>query len=155
MAPPQSYRPMLSKWCNTVKPKRILEWGPGESTKLMRMMCPDAEIISVEHNEHWYNVAKKNLKGMDIKLLLHEAPVDDRKDIAWDGYTEPFVQGKFDLIFVDGRERVRCLQFAKKVVTQNGIVLLHDSEREYYKKGIELFEKLEEWEGTVCLRLQS
>jgi len=153
MAPPQSYKPMLKKWCNIIRPKRILEWGPGESTKLMRELCPDAEIISVEHQRKYYDIWSKHFENdPKTKIILKEADESDRTLPCWDEYTQP-VDGKFDLIFVDGRERVRCLRYAKKVITKNGIVLLHDSERGYYKKGIELFEKLEEWGGTVCLRL--
>jgi hypothetical protein len=36
----QSYRELLIHICRALSPKRILEWGPGESTRIMAKECP-------------------------------------------------------------------------------------------------------------------
>jgi predicted O-methyltransferase YrrM len=149
-----SYRPLLGKWCELLKPKRILEWGPGESTELMMKLCPDAEIISIEHNKVWFE-KWKHLGCVNLK----EAPESDRNNPLWERYCWPEGldidnKGKFDLIFVDGRERVRCLKNSKAFISKDGVVILHDSERNEYKPGIELYDKVEEQFDTVVLRLK-
>ena len=149
MAATESYREMLSKWCCVVNPKKILEYGPGKSTELMRMFCPEAEITSIENDVKWYKEAVK-LESDLTHIVLAEAPEDDRNDPRWLDYI--CQSGMFDLIFIDGRERVRCLVWAREYIKPNGVIILHDSEREEYQPGIELFDKLEEWGGTVVLR---
>jgi predicted O-methyltransferase YrrM len=141
---------MLSKWCLVVKPKKILEYGPGESTRLMRMICPKSEIRTIEHDAKWFNVWIKELADDKTHVVLAESPEDDRTSLLWDKYVEQ--RGMYDLIFIDGRERVKCLNWAKDHINPNGVVILHDAEREEYLSGIELFNKLEEWGGTVVLR---
>ena len=140
---------MLSKWCLVVAPKRILEYGPGKSTVLLRQLCPKAEIWSIEHDVKYY---KEWLKLNDDKthIILAEAPEDDRDSLLWAKYAAQ--EGMYDLIFIDGRERIRCLMWAWFHINRNGVILLHDSERPEYQSGIEQFDKLEEWGGTVVLK---
>jgi hypothetical protein len=39
---------------------------------------------------------------------------------------------RFDAIFVDGRKRRRCLLEARRMVADDGVVILHDAQRPYY-----------------------
>ena len=154
MASPTSFKPLLTKWCKAVKPSRILEWGPGESTLLMEKLRPKAKILSLEHQKVWYKkwVNHFGVEG-NVLLLLSEASEEDRSDKEWREYTNPtYSDMKFDLIFIDGRERVKCLEFAKKVISDKGVVILHDSERGEYAEGIKLFDVVEEDNGTIILK---
>lgn len=156
MAGPKSFEGLLKKWCERVKPKRILEWGPGYSTQVMREVCPDAIIISIEHQvKYQQEWAKKFWEDEKTFIVLWSAPEDNREDPDWEFYADSPLKGKFDLIFVDGRERVRCMEsiIKRHLLNKGGVVLLHDSERGEYQKGIELFTKLEEDYGTVCLSI--
>ena len=56
------------------------------------------------------------------------------------------------LIFVDGRNRVKCLQTGLKLLADDGVIILHDSERAEYNSGIQLFEKIEENNGTCVMK---
>lgn len=152
MADGESYSELLKKWCITIKPKRILEWGTGQSTFLMREMCPDAEIITIEHKKKYFDISYEYLKNKDIIMML----IDEIEYVTpMSKYSHPPVKGKFDLIFVDGRQRVKCMENSVNLLKKNGVLILHDSERAYYKRGINLFQKIEESEGTICLQLQS
>lgn len=158
MASPNSFKPMLEKWCNKIKPKRILEWGPGISTEDILMLCPDAEIISIEHQKKYYDEWKEKLPSIDLRLIeeedVHFNLGKVKEEDAMPNYTKPPIKGIFDLIFVDGRCRVKCMKFAKGLMNKNSVLLLHDAERGYYNEGIELFDKVDYEEGTVCLMLK-
>jgi len=148
-----TFIPLLEKYLKIIEPKRILEWGPGHSTRIMITKSPKSEIISYENEYKWF-VKRNKAFGNKVELVFAEAPSDDRKAMAWKKYTNPSVKGKFDLIFVDGRERVRCMQAATKLLSKHGILILHDSSRKQYKAGIELFDIVERDKHTVCLKLK-
>ncbi len=145
MADFYSYIPLLAKYLRTTEPKRILEWGTGHSTIIMKQLCPDAEIISIEHDKKFYD-EYKNLESN--KLKLYHIPIEN-------GYSNfPLGMSKFDLVFVDGKDDTRpaCLLTAFDLVTENGVVILHDSEREWYQNAISKFKVLENENGTIVLK---
>jgi len=140
-----SFITLLKKHIRLVKPTRILEWGPGQSTNFMLRECPDAEIICIESDQRWFN---KYNKEFGHKVSLFHYP-------DWDIYTNPPVEGPFEIIFVDGHKRVRCMQTAVKLLSKDGVLVLHDGHREEYKPGIALFDTIEESHQTICLKQKS
>ncbi len=66
----------------------------------------------------------------------------------------PFRFGKFDFMFVDGRERIKCLGAVRQKLNKNGKVILHDTFRKKYKEGTNLF-KIEKEERNTMLLSQS
>lgn len=143
-----SYVPLLCKYLRIVQPKRILEWGTGESTKIMHKICPEADIYSVEHNPQ-YVEENRYLANISPKIHLYYCAIDK-------GYTAfPIsIGGKFDLVFIDGLDttRVECLIVALDVLSDGAVVILHDSEREEYREAINRYKILEENDGTVILQ---
>lgn len=148
-----SFIELLKKYLSLIKPKRILEWGPGQSTKIMLYDCPGVEITCCEDKKKWFEKYYPEF-GNKVDFIYVDAPERDRKDSSWDAYTNPAVKGKFDLIFVDGRERVKCLKTAFKRVNFDGVVLVHDSNRARYQPGIRLFNLIEESGYTSCLKIR-
>lgn len=122
------FKDVLAKMCLGIKPKRILEWGPGYSTKLMNECCPKAEIISIESNEKWYKVAKENFPFADIRLV---PSAKDHEEYA----TYPWKQnlGKFDLIFVDGFSRTACLVVSSLILNKKGAIVMHNAKSAKYQ----------------------
>lgn len=57
----------------------------------------------------------------------------------------PSKQGPFDFVLVDGRARRECLRKAHELVTDNGVVLLHDAKRNYYRDFCEMYQYQEEF----------
>lgn len=149
MASSHSFDKILEKWCLKTNPKRILEWGPGYSTQLMRKSCPNAEIFSIEHQKEyadkWTHIFFLDDK---VKIILREEDETGHMD----SYVNPPVEGKFDLIFIDGRNRLLCLKKSKELLSENGVVILHDSERPQYKEGIQLYYMVDVEYGTVALK---
>lgn len=129
-----SYSCDLIRFLQEKKPKKIIEWGTGISTRLMVCMLGDVEIWSIEHDEEWYNRWRedKELNGVNLyHIKLSE------------GYAcmplEEFGENYFDFAFIDGRKRVECMKMSKKVVRRGGHVMIHDAHRWRYNKGINLF----------------
>ncbi len=143
-----SYVPLLCKYLRMVEPKRILEWGTGESTKIMHQVCPDADIYSVEHNPAYVN-EYQHLAGISQKIHLYYCPINN-------GYTAfPLILGgKYDFVFIDGLDTTRpeCLNTVLDVLNEGAVVILHDSERLEYRQAIGKYRVVEESDGTVVMQ---
>jgi predicted O-methyltransferase YrrM len=123
------------------QPLQILEWGPGYSRHIFLECAPQASIVSIEHDTGWHNRA---LQAYGDRADIRFKPFPLRGGPA-DYAVAPLLakEGPFDLIFVDGRRRVECLLVASKLVTDTGVVILHDADRVEYNPGIELFTVLD------------
>ena len=111
-----------------------LEWGAGFSTRYFPKVMENAGIEytweAIEHASEWYN----KIKDWNIpNVKLHHAKIHS------DAYFDT-PKGKYDFIFVDGRDRVKCLQKARKLLKPKGYVVLHDAQRERYHEGFEGYE---------------
>lgn len=125
-----SYRETLIKVLTIFNPSHVLEYGPGESTKIMQAYHSVQTIDTVEHNDAWSSKIKENLNH---KVVICTEPNEFK-------YT--YFQGRFhayDLIFIDGLNRTNCLAIARLRLTEHGTVILHDAERPEYKAGIDLY----------------
>ena len=108
----------------------VLEWGTGKGTKYFTELLDNAGVdytwTGMEHDERWYEQVKQWCgKNKRVKLVLADKDSEE--------YLKP--EGKFDLIYVDGRNRVKCLQHAKSILNPGGVVLLHDAQRTRYSEG--------------------
>lgn len=139
-----SFKFALYKALDAMKPKTVFEYGPGTSTSIMAIY-PSIELIdSVEHNLQWFNKWKWEMPE-NVKLIYQP---------QMELYPEtPGRLEKYDLIFVDGREREKCLYVAKHRLNESGFVILHDAERPNYREMIETY-KYKFWQDdghTVLL----
>lgn len=123
-----SYRETLFKILDEFKPKRVFEYGTGKSTDIFCHYPSVERVISVEHDPAYAEPIKARCFDPETHTLIVE---EDLKKYA------DSLQGDPDFIFVDGRERVRCLRNSAHVV--GAIVMLHDADRAEYKDGIDLF----------------
>ena len=120
----------------------VLEFGSGNSTLFFAKRVK--KVSSVEHNSEWYNkLISKN--PSNSKLILSKS--DNSTDYIA-GLTKS--NKKFDLIIIDGIHRVDCCLSASNYLTDKGVIILDDSEREQYKEGIEYltnkgFKKINFW----------
>ncbi len=110
------------------KEVKVLEWGAGYSTKYFPDFLRNNNIkyhwAAIEHDKDWYERVK-GFNTPNVDLVLADK---DSKE-----YLSP--KGKFDFIYIDGRNRVKCLQRAKKLLKPNGVVCLHDADRTKYHVG--------------------
>lgn len=106
----------------------VFEFGSGNSTYFYAKYA--GKVVSVEHDKEWYNkVLKTNPENSE--LIFCELVRDG--DYCRMPLTLPTT---FDVVIVDGRDRVNCCKRAVKAVTASGVIVLDDSERGFYKEGI-------------------
>lgn len=111
---------------------RVFEWGAGASTVWLARRTGD--VISVEHDSDWLGKFQAQTKDHHNVALLHRAIDGDDADAYVNAIDE--FDGQFDLIVVDGRQRVRCLEKATSRLAPHGRILFDDSGRARYRGGI-------------------
>jgi predicted O-methyltransferase YrrM len=118
---------------NIKKSDRVLEYGSGYSTLEISKNCKF--ILSIEHNEVWYNDVTnmiKDLKNVEVILKKQNLPYieggyncgtyDEFKDYI----NAPFEYEKFDFVFIDGRARVECSKYVKNFINEDSLIFVHD-----------------------------
>lgn len=128
---------------------RVFEYGAGASTV---WLAPRAgEIHSVEHDGAFLDVMRPKLADYDHVTLHDVAPgkrtpgstaISGRpghEDLDFAEYADTIKQvgGQFDLIIVDGRARVACLEIAKEHLAPDGLLLFDDAGRQRYTAGLQ------------------
>ncbi len=102
----------------------IFEYGSGNSTLFYAKRVK--KVVSVEHDEAWYQriVQEKASNAEMIFTALEKGGEYSQK--------AKLLGEKFDVIIVDGRDRVNCCKFSIDALTDHGVLVLDDSEREMY-----------------------
>ncbi len=132
-------------------PLRIFEYGTGHSTlyysKFLSMNHIFNDWFSVDNDFKWHEKID-NLRTANIYLHLCEfhpsikdgiiRPPQSPNEIAYINCPLDFM--KFDVIFIDGRYRRRCLEVASRCLTYDGIVILHDAHRLHYRSGLQFYD---------------
>jgi len=131
-----------------INPRTYLEWGCGEySTRWACEKVPS--VVSIEHDAAWAE-RMRAATSSDIRVLHYE----HGKRTA---YTEieSVQDGSIDFVLIDGRNRVLCCETAMRILSPHGIAMIHDTEREGYRRGIALFphvcEIFSELDQTILL----
>jgi hypothetical protein len=104
------------------------EFGSGSSTKYLLDNCD--LLCSIEHDPDW-------AKQTGAKLC--ERPYNNQ--------IESFEDEFFHLIIIDGRDRVKCIESSIPKLKNGCFLILDNSEREYYQKGIDL---IKDWNRIDC-----
>ncbi|HVO24562.1 MAG TPA: hypothetical protein VMW56_13140 [Candidatus Margulisiibacteriota bacterium] len=145
----------LGRWLESRRDVRAFEYGSGGSTLFWRDKA--AFLVSIEHDAAWFEVVRCRLMGsphVDYRLVEPEAlgqrdsgpadPADPRcyrsggeEFAGYDFRTyvsqiDPFPDGYFDVVMVDGRARPSCLAHSSSKVAPGGILILDNADRSYY-----------------------
>ncbi len=97
---------------------RILEWGSGNSTRWWAQRA--ATVIAIEHDPKW--VARLRLDSPNNVQLMACETVSEYVD-CFLGQPE-----KFDVVIVDGLYRFDCAVRAPDYLTEDGLVILDNSD---------------------------
>lgn len=104
----------------------IFEYGSGSSTLFYAKHVK--RVVSVEHDEAWYNkIVKSKAQNAEMIFSKLETGGEYSKKAATLGE-------QFDIIIVDGRDRVNCCISSISALTPAGVLVLDDSERPEYDK---------------------
>jgi hypothetical protein len=102
----------------------IFEYGSGNSTLFYAKNV--RRVVSVEHDEAWFHkIVKEKAENAEMIFCKLDTDGDYSKKAASLGE-------KFDIIIVDGRDRVNCCKYGVDALTEKGVIVLDDSERESY-----------------------
>jgi hypothetical protein len=128
---------------NRVKPDfHVFEYGSGHSTLWWGKHV--SRVVSCEHNAEWYEKIKPRLSGnVDYKHVNLVRGGDYCKVILQ-------YQPEFDVIVIDGRDRVNCSKNVLGALKPTGIIIWDDSDRESYNEGYEFlkingFKRIDFW----------
>lgn len=118
----------LESRSSALKQADVFEFGSGNSTFWWAKKC--SSVTSVEYYDKWFEKMKTQLPKK-VELLFREnnsthdfgnAILEDKK--------------KYDIIMVDGRDRVSCAVNAAERLKKGGVIVWDNSERPRYQKGV-------------------
>lgn len=113
---------------------RVFEFGGGGSTLWFSKRA--GEVVTVEHDTDWFPVLASAMEGKAGATVMHQSSADD-----YNGYVDSiaaYPDDHFDVVVVDGRERVRCFETAMPKVRPGGLLILDDTNRERYRPAFDL-----------------
>ena len=134
-----------------------LEWGSGNSTLYFsQYLSQNGRWKAIEHNSEWAVTVQNKItlsgrSNISLDLIPPSGPfVEGSNDGSLDLFREyvfhpASLNSKFNFILVDGRARVECMSVAWQLLTDDGIMVLHDAQRPEYDPGIP--------ENSFCLKI--
>lgn len=108
---------------------RVFEFGAGASTMWWHPRA--SRLVSCEHHEGWYEHVRSSLpSGVDLRF---------RDATEVERYADTVLESgeRYDVIVIDGRNRVACSERASKALSERGVIIWDNSERQRYRVGIE------------------
>lgn len=115
------------------KEHTVFEFGSGNSTLYYAKRAK--KVVSVEHDRDWFNkISSGKPANSDMVFCELQSNGDYSKMPASMGQ-------KFDIIIVDGRDRVNCCYHSIQALSETGVVVLDDSERAKYNDARVFFQK--------------
>jgi hypothetical protein len=106
----------------------VFEYGCGNSTLYFSQRVK--MITAAENDLAWYEKFNKMIPS-NVNLLYREQVYDGE-------YCKLAMRTgkKYDIIIVDGRNRVNCIKNIFPALKDDGVIILDDSERNEYQEGI-------------------
>ena len=151
------YAYILYRILDEIRPKKILETGLGQSTKIITEYVKYFEKDGikhdvVEHDENWIDFFRANTKLSDIQnihlLKNYQREYNGYKLNAYKNFKKEFQGKKFDLISIDGPvgygqeySRMDILDIIPGCLEKQFVILIDDCERIGEKHTIELLEE--------------
>ena len=106
---------------------KVFEYGAGNSTFWWAERVNS--VLACEHDRDWYGMLLKRLPG-NVTLVQ----IDLEYGGAYSGEIQKFSK-KFDIVVVDGRDRVNCIRNTLNSLTERGVIILDDSNVTDYDEG--------------------
>ncbi|MFN3841607.1 MAG: hypothetical protein ACK4RF_12950 [Cyclobacteriaceae bacterium] len=139
---------VITEVVTRLQPETCFEWGSGFSTLMIPQMLPGLKTwYSLEHHKEWYEFIARENKDPRVTVVLIEPDdksyhtVTGKYNAKKEGLYDDFktyieypisLKTRFDFIFIDGRARKECLKKAYDLVTDTGVVIVHDANRDDY-----------------------
>jgi protein-L-isoaspartate O-methyltransferase len=106
----------------------LFEYGSGYSTLFYARLVQ--HVTSVEYDHEWFALLNKKIpKNVDLHFQIYVPDGDYSRAIQ-------STKQKYDVLVVDGRDRVRCILYGLDCLTESGVVILDDSQRSRYSEAL-------------------
>jgi hypothetical protein len=108
---------------------KVFEFGTGGSTLWWAQRV--REVITIEHDPVWHERISPQLPENVTSVL--QTSIDD-------GTYASQIRNhhkRFDIVVIDGRDRVKCAMNSIDALTDNGIIVWDNTDRAQYRDGIE------------------
>lgn len=146
---------LATEYIKRLNPKTVFEWGSGESTVFFLSLGSVDSVISIEHEQEWFEEVNRKLSGKYISFLNYCHLISpEQGEIGPDKanpthYKSGSTQlgninfkryasiidnyGLFDLILIDGMARASCIHHAFSHVAPGGCMVIDNTgDRPYY-----------------------
>lgn len=106
----------------------MVEYGSGNSTIWFANRV--GTVTSIEHHQEWYQFVEQKIKKFDNVNYLY-------RDLESKDYTKEILAytNKFHLVLIDGRDRVQCAKNSINALTEDGVIIWDNSNRDIYQEG--------------------
>lgn len=119
----------------------IFEYGSGYST--LFYAAHTGKVVSIEYDETWHKIISTHApENTTIRLISKDVDGSYCRSILSE-------DKNFDIVVVDGRDRVNCIKQSLSRLTSRGVIILDDSSRPKYAEAFEVVKD----QGFRCLRL--
>lgn len=115
------------------KELNVFEFGSGNSTLFYAQRVK--KVTSVEHDREWFEKVVA-AKPQNSEMILCELKADGEYCRIPATLNE-----KFDIIIVDGRDRINCCKHSLGSLSPSGVVVLDNTERDSYQEAIDFMIK--------------
>lgn len=124
----------------------IFEFGSGNSTHFYAFYAKS--VTTVEHDKKWYEAVKKSMPENVYLIYQHLEHGEDYCKMA--AQITAQTKKKYDIIIIDGRDRVHCIKKSLDTLKDDGVIVLDDSEVTRYSYGIDFlsekgFKRIDFW----------
>lgn len=106
---------------------KVFEYGAGNST--LWWAARVRELITCEHDRAWYEKVRVRVPA---NVTLHHVPLGPDGEYSRKVGSYP---GAFDIVVIDGRDRVQCALHALPALKPDGVILWDDTYRVEYQEG--------------------
>jgi len=139
------YLYVMYRVLNEARPKRVLELGLGQSTRMIAQYAAaheDVEHIVVEHDPEWISFFENDFclspRSRIVQLEREMTPYKEAEAVrVFKGFSDAFIGEKFDFISIDAPlggdmkqyARIDVLQLMPECLSENFVVMIDDCER--------------------------
>jgi len=138
----------VERWLAARRNVRVFEYGSGASTVWLARRA--AHVVSVEHDVGFARIAAPMLALPNVELRVIEPVLATAAMPANSGrrgyegcnfsaYVDSIAEGdaRYDLVVIDGRARVACLERARERLDAGGLIVFDNSNRRRYQAALE------------------
>lgn len=118
--------PAIELLARRVRPElTVFEYGCGASTQWWARRVE--RVIAVEHDQGWASRVSADLPG---NATIVHVPLDESGAYARNALAHG---RRFDIVVIDGRDRVRCASVAIDALQPGGVILFDNTDRPRYE----------------------